>query len=215
MTGNFSGLRSKTAANTSSSRASTPLKSLLACGVMAFAFTLAPTSDAQAKQCVWNKGGYVLKASWYESEDVSHSVDANGRYTIVIADDGKPLQEDEFPVAQGRCTTGANENKRLTVILSAVGAEVGADVLRVSSTVAIAAAGVIAAGAATVACPVTGVTCVLAGVAAGAAGKVGSLAAGQIPAGKEIFFVGEPSTEYWLDAWGTIFHPVTGQGGRI
>ena len=191
------------------------LWTLCASAFMALGFSLAPVSPAQAKQCVWNKGGYVLKASWYESEDVTATKQSDNTYTFVIAGDAEPLQEDVFPVAQGRCTRGDLANRRLTVILSAVGAEVGADVLRVSSTVAIAAAGAIGAGAASVACPVTGVTCVLAGVAAGAAGKAGALAAERIPDGKEVFYVGEPSTEYWLDAWGTIFHPVTGQGGRI
>lgn len=183
--------------------------SAVACASM----VVASTTTAHAKQCIWNKGGYVLNASWYRSENVMYTRSANGDYSLILV--GDPVQEDQWPVAQGRCTRGSLANEKLTVVLRVVGGKVGSDVVRIGASVTAAAAGVISVGVATAACPVTGVTCVLAGVAGGGAGKLAGLAATHIPDGKEIFYVGEPSTTNYLDTWGTIWSPQFGPGGGI
>lgn len=76
------------------------LKSIatVAAGLAALLVFAAP---AMAKQCVWNKAGFMVRVDWF----------APGSYTVATGPDGfneypftqQPIQTDTFPLASGRC----------------------------------------------------------------------------------------------------------------
>lgn len=183
--------------------------------LVAIGITASPSSDANAKQCVWNKGGYILKARWYNSADIVATVDENGDYKAAIEPDAQPVQVDQWPVAQGRCTRGENENKDLTVVLSVVDGNIASQFVKIALGAGVAVVGAGTTAAAATGCTLTGVTCPLVGVAIAGTATAAGGAVSAIPDAKEVFYIGKPSKTHWLDAWGTIWQPVTGPGGRI
>ena len=88
----------------------------LAVGALFLALGVAANSAA-AKQCVWNKGGYVMRVDWFNP----------GTADIRIGDDGntelrfsaQPVQTDVFPTASGRCIN--RENVVYTAVISICG----------------------------------------------------------------------------------------------
>jgi hypothetical protein len=134
-----------------------------------------------AKQCVWNKAGFILDVTWTYNEQV--------------------VREDQILLGQGTCS---DDNAQYGVILSIVGGEV-ADA---------AAHGALAFAA--------GLLGFVPGLTPGAAAAVATAAAGGasfldqfIPEPENTFYAGVPSSEYYLDVWGTIWDPQVGDGGPI
>ena len=93
---------------------------------VAASFALTPTG-AHAKQCIWNKGSYVLDVRWYRPADlVLYNTDPGPggtgdwvlRNDLSINAERPPVKVDRFPVAQGRCN---DTNEALTAVISVVG----------------------------------------------------------------------------------------------
>jgi hypothetical protein len=69
---------------------------VLALGLSAFA------APASAKQCVWNKGGYVMRVDWFAPGDFTMAVNPNDgaeEYTFTV----QPIQTDKIWSGSGRC----------------------------------------------------------------------------------------------------------------
>ena len=133
-----------------------------------------------AKQCIWNKAGFILDVVWV--------------YDTVV------YGTDQILLGQGTCIEGDGYD----VILSIVGGEI-ADA---------AAHGALAVAA--------GLLGFVPGLTPGAAVAVAAAAAGGasfldqfIPEPENTFYAGVPSSEYYLDVWGTIWDPQVGDGGPI
>lgn len=62
---------------------------------------LAFAAPAMAKQCVWNKGGFVVRVDWFTPGTVTEKKAADGVLEYAFAE--QPIQTDVFPIAQGRC----------------------------------------------------------------------------------------------------------------
>jgi hypothetical protein len=168
---------------------------------------------AEAKQCVWNKAGFVLKLEWYRKDQVVYNADqfnpekfdyANYRFR------GDPVQVDQFPVAQGRCN---ERSENLWVVARVVGANWANEAIGIAAGTAAAIGGALLTGVACVAAP--GAGCVVAGGVAPLVSTAYGAASTALPDPQEIVFVGEPSTTDWIDVWGTIWSPQFGKGGRI
>jgi len=178
-------------------------------------------TPAEAKQCIWNKAGFVLRARWYKASDVLTLRNSAGETGYGLRVGAKHVQLDEWPVAQGRCTRGANANQNLVAVLSIVGGGVVHGIANINQKFASATAG-------TVTCAATfggscSTTTATAGSAAAIVGNQAAVAmAGgdrspvqNFPNANEVFKVVQPSTSRWLDVWGTAFSPQTGPGGSL
>lgn len=172
---------------------------------LALTAVAAVSSAAEAKQCIWNKAGFILKVQWYTPGTKIDFNSVSDEYYITSS----PIQTDVFPLGQGRCIEGAGNVAVLSIegrdiaigsIGVAVGVVTGAAAAAVCAGTAGAGCGPAAAGA-------------IAATAAASAGVSGLAAAAATPPGT--FLVATPGTDYWLDVWGTIWSPQTGQGGRI
>ncbi len=154
----------------------------------------ATVDTAEAKQCVWNKAGFVLKVAWYPKDTVFVR-DEDKKKTYVS---GNPLQVDTIPLLQGSCRN-SNDN---VAALSVVGSEI------IRASIIAASFVTIVGGTAAVCLATVGTGCApAAGVAATAIGGV--LAAGQgfIPLTDDVFALARPTTSRYTDVWGTAFSP--------
>lgn len=175
-----------------------------ALGAMIVALVLLGTASVEAKQCVWNKAGFVLRVEWYQQKDVIFDTSKNA---ILLRPDVEPVQTDVFPVAQGRCQ---ERGQVLIAVLRADKAEWVKKGLQIGIGIGAGIVGAVACvGSEGALCP---------GVAAGVSGVV--TASGEfIPEPKELttmpgaFAVVMPATNRWLDVWGTVWDPQTGAGG--
>lgn len=80
-------------------RAGRALAACAAAAVLAvFGFSATP---AEAKQCVWNKGGFVLRVDWFKVGDIVHQVAADGFVEFTFKD--QPVQTDSIWSGSGRC----------------------------------------------------------------------------------------------------------------
>jgi hypothetical protein len=179
-------------------------------------FLAASAGVADAKQCIWNKAGFVLKVRWYEPADlIGYKADAKG--DVVIEQRKDPVQIDQWPTAQGRCTTGVNESKKLTAVLEVVNGKIASGAAKmlvgtVCAAVAGSALAVACFGTAGGACVAVVGSTLVAGVAGAA---IISTPESNIPDGKDIFLVTTPSESTYLDVWGTVWSPQSGPGGKI
>ena len=75
---------------------------LPACAAVAMLalFGLSAT-PAEAKQCVWNKGGFVLRVDWFKPGAVTHQVAADGTSEFSFSE--QPVQTDSIWSGSGRC----------------------------------------------------------------------------------------------------------------
>lgn len=173
------------------------LRTILVCCGLALGFTGISAGGANAKQCIWNKGGFVLKARWYNREDINVVRNRDGTYSIIMKQYAKPIQQDQWPIAQGCCTRGAHAHRSLRVILSIAGAEAwNTEGAKIDSRIL--------------------------GPSAINNAILRKNPDVYLPAGwtsftdtTAIFYVGDPSTASYLDVWGTIWKPATGPGGPI
>ena len=206
---------------------------LLLLRVLTLGVLAAAAGGAHATQCIWNKGGFVLNAKWYNPADVVPTIvtmppeagkPETKKVVMGLRENAKSLQEDQWPVMQGRCTRGENANKTLTAVLSVVGGKFGSDAIKWIAGASATVLGTAVGGAAGIGCSVAtaGLACPF--VVAGIAGYTlaADLAISQIPDGAGVFYIGEPSTTEacpnmtdgcYLDVWGTIWSPQTGPGG--
>lgn len=182
--------------------------SLLICCFMAAALFAATSGVANAKQCVWNKSGFVLKVLWYTpSNAIIYSKNRKtGKVHYKIRKTTKWVQKDIIPSFQGRCTRGRRAKATLGAVLEVVGGKLGSDATK--ATVDVVAAGAGAAG-----CVETAMTTcsVSAGLATGAAMGINAA----IPDGKDLIRVMIPPKTRYVDVWGTIWNPQVGLGGPI
>lgn len=148
-------------------------------------------NPAFAKQCVYNKAGFILNVSW-------------------VAPNRNVARIDSIPLAQGTCT-GEDDKTIYTAVLSIKGGGLADAVTRGAIYAAATAIGVAAGGVLTV---VSGGT--MAPAVAGGAAYVAVLADKGIPNPAQVFWTGVPSQDgHWLDVWGTIWNPQVGQGAKI
>jgi hypothetical protein len=94
---------------------------LLGSAAAAFVLLALPHS-AEAKQCVWNKAGFVLKLEWYRKDQAVYQADQYNPEKFDLANHrfrGDPVQVDQYPVAQGRCN---QRSENLWVVARVVGA---------------------------------------------------------------------------------------------
>lgn len=142
-------------------------------------------------QCIWNKAGFVLNIAWIKN--------------------GQVVRNDVIPTGQGNCS----DDQGYDVCLSIVGGEIAdwvtkASVAAVAIALGVATGGILTAGMAA-GTAATGITAATAGTAAFAS----QLGMRGIPDPKGVFYYGTPSTDRYLDVWGTIWDPQTGTGGPI
>lgn len=144
-------------------------------------------NPAFAKQCVWNKAGFILNVSW-------------------VAPNGNVARIDSIPLAQGTCT-GEDDKTIYTAVLSIKDGGLADAVTRgaiYAAATAIGAAVTVGSGGA------------MSAAGAGGAAYVAVLADKGIPNPAQVFWTGVPSQDgHWLDVWGTIWNPQVGQGAKI
>lgn len=58
-------------------------------------------SAAEAKQCIWNKGGFVLRIDWFTPGTVTWATAADGVLEFSFTD--QPIQTDVIWSGNGRC----------------------------------------------------------------------------------------------------------------
>ena len=59
-------------------------------------------APAMAKQCVWNKSGFVLRVDWFNPDTVSSTVNPSDGYREMTFTE-QPVQTDVIWAASGRC----------------------------------------------------------------------------------------------------------------
>jgi hypothetical protein len=128
-------------------------------------------TPVEAKQCVWNKAGFVLKVEWYQPESVIYNTTNND---VALRPDAEVVQTDVFPLGQGRCQ---ERDEVLVAVLRADKAEWVKKGLQIGIGVGAGILGAVACvGTEGAACP---------GVAAGVSGLV--TASGEfIPEAKQL-----------------------------
>ncbi len=221
------------------------LRSLVVCGSIALGALVGAADSADAKQCVWNKAGFILEVYWYKQGDVLY--DDKGEFYIRPQDGtgGKtapkpvePVQYDVYPVAQGRCYEGSDQ---LIAVLAIKDGHVFNTLM--TTGVAIVVGATTAVGATGVCAATAGVLCPAAAAGAAAsttAWTAAAQAAFQVPTMKgtipNAFAITIPSAnkvmtgpgfppgglempltgkDRWLDVWGTVMSPQIGPGGPL
>ena len=98
---------------------------------VAIAVLMGAAASAEAKQCVWNKGAFVLRVDWFTPGSVQYKVAQFDAAGSVLAGGAKtrrdysfwskPVQTDIFPAAQGRCIdkSGTYDTFKTLVLSSA------------------------------------------------------------------------------------------------
>jgi hypothetical protein len=142
-------------------------------------------------QCIWNKSGFTLDITWLQN--------------------GSSVRQDRIMSGQGNCADGNTYQVILSVVDGGIadafvkgilGVAVGAIASEVLVPL-LAAEGIIVA---------VGETAATALARSGGA-TVGILSRMGIPNPAGIFYTGTPEHGHYLDVWGTIWDPQTGQGG--
>lgn len=179
--------------------------------LMAFGAMFGWAGGAEARQCVWNKGWFVLNVKWYDPDALVVVNRLDGGKDVQVVGNARPLAEDQFPAAQGRCFTHP-QGKRAIAVLRVWGGDFAIGLTKVTVG-ALVAAGTAAVGATTCA-GTAGAGC--AATAAGGGAIIGG-AVSAIPNRSEVFDFVVPRTDRWTDVWGTAFHPVANinVGGRF
>jgi hypothetical protein len=139
---------------------------------LALGLSAVSATPAMAKQCVWNKGGFVLRVDWFRYTDIEQSAYSPGRpkeYALL----DQPIQTDVFATAQGRCISRGST--QYTAVLSICGLN--------SSSIEIVGMPDEWPEDQRISCPV--------------------------------WTVLRPSTSRYLDVWGTVFEPASGEGGSV
>lgn len=169
-----------------------PMKSFLrsiAIGATLFIGTLpASVGVANAKQCVWNKAGIILKVKWYKPADLARAV-KNSHFRP------RPVQVDQYPAFQGRCTRGKWQRHKLVAVLSVAGGNFARGFARGFIKA------FVGAGGAALCLSSLGTACV---ATAGAAPAVFELA-DKIQDGNENFAAVAPPTHRWYDVWNPVW----------
>ena len=89
---------------------------LIACA--ALMATLLPTT-ASAKQCVWNKGGYVMSVSWFRPIDIGALESAHGGLYKILRNIAPPVITQHLVAGTGSCN---ETNEELVAFISVAGA---------------------------------------------------------------------------------------------
>jgi hypothetical protein len=79
--------------------------SAFAAAAMLALFGLSAT-PAEAKQCIWNKGGFVLRVDWFKVGTIIHQVAADGAVEFTFTE--QPVQTDSIWSGSGRCINRGN-----------------------------------------------------------------------------------------------------------
>jgi hypothetical protein len=92
------------------------------CAALLGAGVLLASGDAAAKQCVFNKGGYVLKVRWFRPADLKVEMPGQtfaGAPRLGLATpSARPIQEDTLTAGFGACT---KTDEVLTALFSVPG----------------------------------------------------------------------------------------------
>lgn len=78
-------------------------KAATACAAAAaFGFLAFSAAPAEAKQCVWNKGAFVLRVDWFKPGTVTANTNPTDHFTEFTFTE-QPVQTDSIWSASGRC----------------------------------------------------------------------------------------------------------------
>ena len=152
---------------------------------------------AQARQCIWNGAGYVVKVKWYRQVDFNRAL-GKPRPNI------RPVQVDKFPLLQRRCTR-TYRNEQLIAVISMVGGKEGRAFLDGFLK------GMTGVGAALACMGTAGAACVPASAVAGPLADL----VNKLPDRADTFAIRIPPRHRHLDVKGTIYNPWTRLGGPI
>ena len=127
-------------------------------------------TPAEAKQCIWNKGGFVLRIDWFAPEAISTNLAADGFQEFSFSD--QPAQTDVIWSGNGRCINRGSV--QYAAVLSICGSNFKARVVQYPDV-----------------WPVDSrIDC-------------------------SIYAVVSPGVTRWLDVWGALWQPETGEGGPL
>lgn len=169
---------------------------------------------AEAKQCVWNKAGFVLQVDWYRNGDVQF--DTVSRQPK-LRENARPIQTNSYTLGTGGCQRSSEQMWAVLSIRGASWVKKGLSIGAVTAT----AIGTGVAGA--VVCAGTaGAGCAPAAAGVGAAvGGASQVAAEFIPDpvgldGKPgVFAIEVPSDTTWMYVKGTVWNPSIFDGAKI
>lgn len=201
-------------------------------------FLAASGVAAEAKQCVWNKAGFILEVHWYKPGDILY--DQKGEFYIRPTGSQNqpvaPAQLDVYPVAQGRCWEGSEQ---MIAVLAIKDGQLFNTLMTAGTSIVVGAATGIASAAACVvtaatACPVSIAGAVAATGALTTAmqlaaqtpqlkGTIPNVFAITVPGAGTVLnapglppnFVAPGTANRWLDVWGTVMSPQIGPGGPL
>ncbi len=187
---------------------------------------LMPTT-ASAKQCVFNKGGYVMQVQWYRQQDLGTYLNATDMTSLTALQ--APVQTDTLALGQGSCTR-TDETLSLVASVAASAGSYGAKGFRAGSGFVQsgmpAALYVVAASVhdnkiftdkdgrrvdKPIMVPMACRPHLLKDGDCLTDGSRASLS----PNGFNWFLVAQPPTTHYIDFWGTVFDVRWGQGGPI
>lgn len=155
---------------------------------------------AEARQCVYNKAGFVLNVQWYESGDVEGRQVSTNKWTITAKN--PPVKKQNITAGFKSCV----DSNDSTAVLSVVGGKT-ADVVTKAAAVTALTLGTAVTCVATV-----GAGCPAAAELAGATAIEIAIA---LPSNAKLFSVTKPSTDTNLDVIGTVWKPALRTGGKI
>jgi len=160
-------------------------------------FADAGLNTAQAKQCIYNKAGFVLSVNWYQPSDIALFINDRGQVQYAVRRSARPAQTDTYPVFQGRCNESST---RYVAVLSMEGYK--SDRIQTSGYRTLKQDG-----------HVQGIVNPREHVAS----QVSVNGDMFVPMEERdgVFAVVVPSSNHWLDVWGTVFGPEFGEGGRL
>lgn len=151
------------------------------------------------KQCIYNKGGYILNVDWYDPADVVW----NGKDDTFFENykvTARPVSEDKISLGYSSCTDASN---RWAVVriqdYDKVNSGLSIGVGVYAGLASVVGGAVICVGTAGAGCPavVGGVPLLVGGVVQGV------LTA--LPDVEEVVYIGKPSSENFLDFYGTVW----------
>ncbi len=147
--------------------------------------------QAIAKQCIWNKGGYVMEVNWYTPDSLRLDSAGQDAGVMRVLHGRQPTKTDVVPVAQGSCTQTDEERTAVVFIL---GLPSQGHMWRYSQVQLYDARVWVDQG---VSRPINAV------VRRGPSFQ------------SHLFLVATPSSAQYLDFWGTVSDPQFGPGGSI
>ena len=193
---------------------------LIACA--ALMATLLPTT-ASAKQCIWNKGGYVMSVSWFRPIDLAtlyHTSRPNDQEHRVLRNFGPPVFTQSFGAGTGSCNETNEELVAFISVAGCLGLRIDPSIVWPMSCLSIEPRYVaLHPNVKTATKERLPGQVIHVGCGQGTAGLCYVSTRRELamtpPLPDSLVFVVMPSTTHYLDFWGSTFDVQWGQGGAI